>query len=466
MTLIWTLVVPRAIGPTGFGILVSAQSVAGVLGIVLGVGARDYLVRETVVTPSAGPRLVGTVVVARIVLAPVVGLAAIMWARLAHYGHDATIVLYLITAMTVFNWLLDALQAAFQAMERMKYIAYSNVINKVAQSITGIALVAVGFKVIGIAADMAIIVGLVILLSWWWLRPYFRIDLRTNAALIARVTKESLAYWATGLFWMIYFWIDTIMLTLMTRSSVVGWYGASTQLFQTLVFLPALVQTAWLPRLVAAFGKGRRDLHETARAPVELVLMLGAPIAASTVVVADPLIRAVYGPAFAHAVPVLIVLALCIPPLYLNIILSSVLVAEKRQATWTMVMAGAVVVNPLVNLVLIPITEHRYHNGAIGAAVSLVLTEMLMASVGLLLVGRDVFDWRIVKRYGLMLVASTSMVAAALATRPFGTVTSVIVGFTIFGILVLILRIVSPEEVALVRSGIAGMQARITRTRR
>lgn len=410
--------------------------------------------------------MIGTVVVARIVLAPVVGLAAIMWARLAHYGHDATIVLYLITAMTVFNWLLDALQAAFQAMERMKYIAYSNVINKVAQSITGIALVAVGFNVIGIAADMAIIVGLVSLLSWWWLRPYFRIDLRTNAALIAQVTKESLAYWATGLFWMIYFWIDTIMLTLMTRSSVVGWYGASTQLFQTLVFLPALVQTAWLPRLVAAFGKGRGDLHETARAPVELILMLGAPIAASTVVVAEPLIRAVYGPEFAHAVPVLIVLALCIPPLYLNIILSSVLVAEKRQATWTMVMAGAVVVNPLVNLVLIPITEHRYHNGAIGAAVSLVLTEMLMAGVGLLLVGRDVFEWRIVKRYGLMLVASTSMVAAAFATRPFGTVTSVIVGFTTFGVLVLILRIVSPEEMALVRSGIAGVQARTGRIRR
>ena len=54
---------------------------------------------------------------------------------------------------------------------------------------------------------------------------------------------------------MIYLWIDTIMLTLMTRSDVVGWYGASTQLFQTLMFLPVFVQTAWLPRLVSAFGK-------------------------------------------------------------------------------------------------------------------------------------------------------------------------------------------------------------------
>src|SRR3954452_5672697 len=464
-TLIWTLVVPRAIGPTGFGILVSAQSVAGVLGIALGVGARDYLVREIVLTPSAGPRLVGTVIAVRVLLAPFVGLAAVVWAHLAHYGHDATIVLYLMTAMTVFNWILDALQAAFQAMERMQYIAYGNVINKVAQSLTGIALVAVGFKVVGIAADMAMTVGVVALLSWLWLRPYFRIDVRTNPTLIVRVTKESLAYWVTGLFWMIYFWIDAIMLTLMTPSSVVGWYGAGSQLFQTLMFLPALVQTAWLPRLVTAFGRSRRDLHETARAPVELLLMLSMPIAAGTIVVADTLIRAMYGTAFAHAAPVLMVLALCIPPIYLNIILSSMLVAEKRQATWTMVMGGAVVVNTLINLVLIPLTQHRYQNGAIGAAITLVLTELLMAGVGVVLVGRDVFNWRIVRRCGLMLAASTAMVAAARIAHPSGTGASYSAGFPTFAILVLILRIIRPEEAAFMRSQIARVHARVARAR-
>jgi hypothetical protein len=200
-TLIWTLIIARAIGPVGFGILVSAQAVSGVLGIALGIGARDYLVREIVATPAVGPRLIGTVIALRIALAPVVALAAVVWARLAHYGHDATIVLYLITAMTIFIWLLDAVQAAFRAIERMTYIAYGNVVSKAAQSTTGIALVVVGFDGVGIAADMAIIVGLVVLLSWSWLRPYFRIDLRTNVTLIARVAKERLVYWAAGVFW-------------------------------------------------------------------------------------------------------------------------------------------------------------------------------------------------------------------------------------------------------------------------
>ena len=46
MTLLWTLVVPRALGPAGMGSIVTAWSVTGVLGIVLGLGTRNYLVRE------------------------------------------------------------------------------------------------------------------------------------------------------------------------------------------------------------------------------------------------------------------------------------------------------------------------------------------------------------------------------------------------------------------------------------
>src|SRR5947207_3405148 len=49
MTLVWTIIVPRVLGPHGLGIVVSALSVGGILGIVLGLGMRNYLAREMVV---------------------------------------------------------------------------------------------------------------------------------------------------------------------------------------------------------------------------------------------------------------------------------------------------------------------------------------------------------------------------------------------------------------------------------
>ena len=46
MTLLWTLVVPRALGPSGLGTIMAAWSITGILGVVLGLGTRNYLVRE------------------------------------------------------------------------------------------------------------------------------------------------------------------------------------------------------------------------------------------------------------------------------------------------------------------------------------------------------------------------------------------------------------------------------------
>ncbi|MBV9362976.1 MAG: flippase [Solirubrobacterales bacterium] len=460
MTLIWTLIVPRALGPVGLGIVVSAQSVAGVLGIVLGLGTRQYLVREIVLRPGDGSKLVGTALVLRLMLAPLVGLAAVLWAYFAHYPHDAATVLYLITAMTIFTLLAEPMQAGFQALERMKYLAFADVFNKSAQSVIGIALVIFGFRAVGIATSMASIAGIVVVLNVLWLRRFLAIDIKTSAHRLATMTKQSVSFWAFGLFAFVYFWIDTIMLTLMTSPHVVGWYGATTNVLQTLMFLPVLVSTAWLPRLVSAASGSHRHLVEIARTPVEFVLIISVPIAAGTALVAGPLIHVVYGPRFASATPVLMVLAGCIPPLYLNIMLAQVLLAEKRQALWTIVMAGAAIINPLFNLVLIPATQSRLHNGAVGAAISLVITELLMVCVGFFLVDRRVFTGSSLKRCALAVAASAGMWGAAYAARPLGSALSVLVGVVTLVVLVAALRIPSHEELTLVRAGLRRLRGR------
>src|SRR5919199_4778372 len=70
MTLAWTLVVPRLLGPAGMGLIVAAWSVTGMLATVLGFGTRNYLVRAIVVTPDDAGQLIGTGVLLRLGLAP------------------------------------------------------------------------------------------------------------------------------------------------------------------------------------------------------------------------------------------------------------------------------------------------------------------------------------------------------------------------------------------------------------
>lgn len=453
MTLLWTIVVPRVLGPQGMGVLVTALAVTGIFSILLGLGTRNYIVREIVVDEESASRLVGTGMVLRLAVAPFFAVAIVGYAQIAPYDHETRLVLYLAAAAAILTLLAEPMQAGFQAIERMQYLAYSDVINKSSQGLLGIALVLLGFHATGLAVSWVVIAAAVVLLNVVWLSRFVRIDLRRTRADVADMARQSAAYWAFGLFFMIYLWIDSVMLSLMTSAEVVGWYGVPMKLFQTMMFLPALLSTAWLPRLVSAYQESPARLREAARTPVELVLVLSAPICAATAIVAGPLIGLLYGSAYDEAVPVLIILGLCIPPMYLNIMLNNVLVAAGKQMLWTWVMAGATIFNPTVNFFLIRATDSRFDNGAIGAALSLLLTELLIVAVGFVIVGRGVFDRQVTRRCVLVAVASVAMWGVGY-TAPIGSLGAFAIGVLVFVVLVLVFRAVTPQELAYIRSGV------------
>ncbi|HEY7148815.1 MAG TPA: flippase [Gaiellaceae bacterium] len=454
MTLLWTLVVPRALGPSGLGTIMAAWSITGILGVVLGLGTRNYLVREAVVKPDSAPGLIGTALVLRVLLSPLIIVGAIIYGQLVGWGHDAEIVLYLAAAATIFVQIAEPLQAGFQATERMEYLAYSDIISKSGQGLVGIVIVLLGFGTIGVTACWAVMTGVVVLLDLYWLRGLVRIDLRTNIGRMVALTKRSLPYWAFGVFFMLYLWIDFVMLSLLTSDEVVGWYAVPTRLFQTLMFLPVAVATAWLPHFVRGFEESDETLKSAARQPIELVLLLSLPIAALTAALADPVIHLLYGDAYAHSVPVMAILGLCIPAMYMNIMLSQVLIAMNRQATWTWVMAITTIINPLFNLVLIPLTQDQYDNGAIGAAISLLLTEIVVVAAGVWLIGRRVFDAGSVRRAALGLIAATASGATAYFSQEMvGWVVGAAVGVLVFVLVSAALRVFTGDEIALMRQG-------------
>ena len=461
MTLLWTLVVPRALGPGGMGTMMSAWAVTAILGLALGLGTRTYLVRESVVDLDRAPRLIGTTIILRVALAPLLFGGAVAYGEIVGWEGDARIVLYLAAAATIFVQVGEPMQAGFQATERMEYMAYSEIINKSAQGLVGIIVVLVGFGTIGVTAAWATMAAVVVVLNSYWLRRLLRIELRTSIPRMIAVARDSVAYWAYGVFFMLYLWLDFVLLSLLTREEVVGWYAVPMKLFQTMMFLPVIISVAWLPRFVRGFEEGRDQLRGEARTPVALVVLLSLPIAAATIVAADPAIGLLYGAEYEGSVPVMMILGLCLPPMYLNIMLSQVLVAMKRQTTWTWAMVAATAVNPLFNFALIPATESRYGNGAIGAAASLFLTELVVVGAGLVLVGRFVFDRATVRRLVLALAAAAAACGAGLAARAFGPAASFAAAAATFVALAVILRLFTTEEIQLMKSGLARARGRV-----
>jgi lipopolysaccharide exporter len=445
VTLAWTLIVPRVLGPSGMGLLVLSWSASSLLVGVLGLGARTMLVREIAADPRRAPVLLGTAMIVRSMTILPCLVAVAIYVRVAHFNQAAVEILYISAVIAGVNLLYEPLQALFQGFERMRYQAYGDVVNKVVISALGVGLVLLGFGPVTLV--VVILVGALTVLagSAWWARGLVGIDLRWRTSEILAFLRGSLSYWAFAIFFTVYLWLDSAMLGVMVPGNVLGWYGLATRLFGSLLIFPVIIATAWLPRLTAAYVRDPAALRQAARRPLEIVLILTIPAALGATVVAGPLIHVLYGTAFDSAVPVFRVLVLTAIPMGINIVVYTMLVACRRQLVWTWVLGLATALNLTSNYLLIQWTQSRIGNGAVGASTALLLTEIATAAVGLLLL-HDFLDRRTLWRFLRSLPATVVSAGLALLAAPAGILTQVVAGALGFAAAAYLLGLLERED--------------------
>ena len=454
LSLLWTIFVPRALGPRGLGELTVAYAATGVVSVVISLGIGTLMVKEIARDHQKTPLLVGTALLVRLAMVPPSLLAIGLYIHFVRFSDEQAVVIWLATASMLLALFTGPFQAAFQALERMEYLAYADVLTKAVVAIASIALVLTGF---GVVAVMALALGMTAVslgLNAWWSRDKFRVDWGFKSDRVRNLVVGSLPYWTTGLVLTFYMWIDSVMLSVMSSSVVVGWYAVPVKLFTTLLFVPVILATVWLPRLSRAFRDGVDPLTKTGRPALEIVLVLSLPVATGLALVARPLIDDIYGSLFAQSVPVLVILALTLPPTYFNIMVNQVLIATNRQLVWTKVMVAAAVINPVLNVFAIRYFQATQHNGAIGAAVCLLATEVGMAMVGLFLIPR-ILDSRSLVRIGRAVIATAGMALVVVLLARFGLIIETAAGAATFVALAIALRLLTAEEIALIRSMIS-----------
>lgn len=445
--LAWALFVPRALGANGTGVFTLSVAAAGILTVLIGLGTRPLLVREIAIDRDKASRLISTAIVLRLVLAlPMLGVLAI-FSRVGHFDQEEVAALYLGWGVCILYLLFEPVQAGLQALEKMQFLAYSDILTKTVVSLVSVVLVLIGYHVLGILTLSVVVLGIVLVMHIFWMRKYFTVDWRIRPAELWSLTKASLPYLGFALFFTFYLWIDALMLSVMTPERVIGWYGLPTKLFGTLMFIPVILSTAWLPRLAAAYASGDSALWDAARAPLQVVVALSLPVCVGVALVSYHLITFLYGPEFAEAVPVMTVLALSVPPMYLNIMVNQVLIARRQQMLWTKAMALACVINPALNLFLIPYFQTKYGNGATGAAISLLVTEIVLAAIGVVVI-RGLFNRAFFVRLARAAVATAGMGLAVLGARSLGLAPAILVGLVVYPILAVALRVLSREELA------------------
>jgi O-antigen/teichoic acid export membrane protein len=184
--------------------------------------------------------------------------------------------------------------------------------------------------------------------------------------------RQALPLTLTSLFINLYFRIDMTLLARWRPVEELGWYSAAHKCIEVLMVVPAVLVAASFPGFARLFQEDRARLAEAARKLLRLLLALALPLTAGAILVAGPIMRALFGQAYA---PSGIALAWLMPALgliFLNYPLSFLLIAGHKQGVNALFSGLAVVVSIGANSWLIP----RYGYG--GAAAAACLTEVAL----------------------------------------------------------------------------------------
>ena len=234
-----------------------------------------------------------------------------------------------------------------------------------------------GFRVILVAHVVAnaVLVGVGYAIVRRRLGP---VRLRWTRARAKSLTVESLPLFAVGVLGMVHAKVDTVMLGFLGSYSDVARYQAASKLLDASRFLVRPLTTVLFPVLAALVARGDWERLRTfsARALAGSG-WIGAGVSAVLAIGAGFGVQLAFGARYADAAPLLQVLALSTPLLYVGTIAMMVSVAMRREREVARLLAVCVAANIAANLIAIP----RW--GPLGAAWTTVGSELLLT--GLLL---------------------------------------------------------------------------------
>lgn len=192
-------------------------------------------------------------------------------------------------------------------------------------------------------------------------------------ATIKQVAAQSWPFGLAGVFYLIYFQSDIILLKYIKGDEAAGIYNVAFLIMTAMYILPSVIYQKFLMPKIHLWANHDRDMfYQVYRTGNWLMLLLGLLAMLSIWLLAPWVVKVLFGDQYAGAVSVLVILALAAPIRFTAISVGSTLVTKDHMRKKVQFMGFTALVNISLNMILIP------YYGIIGAAISTVASEVCL----------------------------------------------------------------------------------------
>lgn len=350
----YTIFLANSLGVLDFGLYSLGLAYFSIISSLADFGFNRFLIREIA---KEGKRweLVWNLVMLRLTIICI--FFAIFSVILYVFDSDKTRVsIILLAALAVLPQAIAVtFDGIFIALRKLHLSAVASLIGSVSIAFLGFALVTSGFGVYG--AINAIILGQLIFATTLILLLYKQGGLKISAVKLSVIKKAligSLPYGLLAILGLLYFRIDTVLLSYMKGNFETGIYAAGYKFLETLVFIPNALSFALFPKFVKLHQENPKEIRVLMHKSVKFMFFLGILIALSYFLILPQIITA-FLPNYTPAISVIKILALTIPFMFVHVPLSQVLLSSDKYLKQVIYFSAIPLsLNIILNLLFIP----------------------------------------------------------------------------------------------------------------
>ena len=408
------------------------------------IGMQTLLIREMSRNRKIVNKYIVNASILKLFLSIIAFCIVVVSLNILNYSVGIRLIVYIFYLSFILKSFIELFSSVFLASEKMEWAAFIKISRAfILTSLVVLALLK-GMDLIAVASIylmtevILLILALVILF-----KKFIRLKFEFDFSFIKKLLKQSIPFALTAVFYNIYYYIDSVMLSKIKGNYEVGIYGAAYSIPVALILIPAIYTSAIFPVISRFYITSKESLIYAYERSLKYIATIAFPVSMILFLSSYNIMHFLYGPGYHVSGFILKILAIVIVFRFISYLNGVVLASVNRQKERVIFQGITACINIILNLILIPSFSF------VGAAIATIISEFILLIFYMTLIFRYVTNMKslliILKPFIATIIISPILFIDISA---FITIPSAIILYSAF---ILIFKVFDKEDIRLLK---------------